>query len=856
MFIDWRFAMGLMTEDLRQGVRRLRRAPGFAVTALLTLALGIGATTAIFTLIYQVILRSMPVEHPEQLYKVGKEIECCVDGGLQGDWKIFSYDLYKTLRDHTPYTAGMAAVQAGGMGVSAHRANDTASQPLDVRMVSGNYFDVLGVKPFMGRLMKPEDDRVGAPTVAVISYPVWQMKFHGDPTLVGSTVVMTGHPVTIVGVTAPNFLGDRNTADPIGVWIPLAQDPIFDTRKLYEQANAHWLDLLVRVPDASKVPQVESAMRVALVQWLIANKNPQAGDTDAEIHKQTTELAEANGGINNLRDEYEKSLTMLQMIAAFVLLIACANLANLMLVRGVARQQELSVRSALGASRARLVREMLVESVMLAVLGGALGLLVSYLGVKGILALAMSGAEVTPVSSAPSLPVLLFALGVSTLTGVLFGIAPALIASRANPVEALRGANRSTGHTSGLQRSLVVVQAALSVALLSTAGLLITSLNKLESQDFRFETHGRLIAFLDLQAAGYKYEQLAGLYKQIDDTFLAIPGLHDVAYATYGPMAFNNWGSGVAVQGGNPDAKLHASYSSVSPKFFDAVGTRLLQGRVFNEHDSATSTHVAVVNQEFVKKNLNGKPALGLHFGPDRSMASEYEIVGVVDDSKYGDPARPTRAMFFTPMTQTTLFDGMNAPATLIVQANKSEQFKHYASNLIVRYDGDAGAATAAVRRAMNQINPDIAISSLTTYDDQVARYFTRQKLVVRLTAIFGVLALVLASIGLYGVTAYGVARRIPEIGLRMALGADRASVVRLVLRGATMQVGLGILAGVPLALLGQHLLRSQLFEMTGTNVTTLVAACGVLVVSALVASAFPARRAASVEPMEALRAE
>ncbi|MDE1178792.1 MAG: ABC transporter permease [Edaphobacter sp.] len=849
-------SMGSIAEDVRYGMRRLRRSPGFAATALATLALGIGATTAIFTLTYQVLMRSMPVEHPEQLYKVGREIECCVDGGLQGDWRIFSYDLYKTLRDHTPYTAGIAAVEAGGMGVSAHRANDTASQPLDIRMVSGNYFDVLGVKPFMGRLLKPEDDRVGAPTVAVISYPIWQMKFHGDPSLVGGTVVMTGHPVTIVGVTAPNFLGDRNTADPIGVWIPLAQDPVFDTRKLYEQTNAHWLDMLVRVPDASKVPQVESAIRVALVQWLVANKNPQSNDTDAEIHKQTTELAEAKGGINNLRDDYEKSLMMLQMIAAFVLLIACANLANLMLVRGVARQQELSVRSALGASRARLVREMLVESVMLAVLGGALGLLVSYLSVKGILALAMSGVEVMPVSSSPSLPVLLFALAVSTLTGVLFGIAPALIASRANPVEALRGANRSTGHTSKLQRGLVVVQAALSVALLSTAGLLITSLNKLESQDFRFETHGRLIAFLDLQAAGYKYEQLPGFYKQIDDTFAAMPGLHDVAYATYGPMAFNNWGSGVAIQGGSPDAKLNASYTSVSPKFFDAVGTRLLQGRVFSEHDSATSMHVAVVNQQFVKKNLNGKPALGMHFGPDRSMASEYEIVGVVDDSKYGDPSRPTRAMFFTPMAQTTLYDGMNAPPNIIEQANKAEQFKHYASNLIIRYDGDAGAATAAVRRAMSQINPDISIRSLTTYDDQVGQYFTRQKLVVRLTAIFGVLALVLASIGLYGVTAYGVARRIPEIGVRMALGADRASVVRLVLRGAAMQVGLGIVAGIPLAILAGQLLKSQLFEVKGVNGMTLIGACAVLVLSALVASAVPARRASLVEPMVALRSE
>ena len=847
--------MSLLMEDVRYGLRKLRRSPGFAATALLTLALGIGATTAIFSLIYQVILRSMPVDHPEQLYKVGKDLDCCVDGGLQGDWRLFSYDLYRTLRDHTPGTDGMAAVQAGAMNVSAHRGSES-SQPLTLRFVSGNYFDVLRVKPFAGRLLTPDDDRVGAAPVAAISYPIWQTKFNSDLSIVGATVMMTGHPVTIVGISAPGFLGDRNDADPAGVWLPLSLDPIFDTRKLYEQPNAHWLDILVRIPDASKVAAAENALRGTLVNWLMANRDPNSRDTVAETQKQTTELASASGGINNLRDQYEKSLTMLQMIAAFVLLIACANLANLMLVRGVARRQELSVRSALGASRSRLVREMLVESVLLAVIGGLLGLVVAFVGVRGMVALAMKGAEIVPLSASPSMPVLGFALALSAVTGILFGIAPALIASRANPVEALRGANRSTGHTSKLQRALVIVQAALSVALLSTAGLLIVSLNKLQKQDFRFETQGRLIAFIDLQAAGYKYEQLDGLYKQIDQTFAGIPGLHSAAYATYGPMAFNNWGSGVAIQGGNPDSKFNASYTCISPSFFEAVGTRLLMGRVFSEHDSATSTHVAVVNKEFVRKFLDGKQPIGVHFGPDRRMSSEFEIVGVVDDSKYGDPSRPTRPMYFTPISQASDFSHINAPANIIEQATKSEQFKHYASNLIVRYEGDPVQAAAAVRRALNQINPEIPVQQLVTYDDQVSQYFTRPRLVARLTMIFGLLALVLASVGLYGVTSYGVARRVQEIGVRMALGANRSNVVTMVLRGAAMETLIGMLAGVPLAILAGRMLESQLFEVKGINGTSLAVACGVMVLSALVASIVPARRAASVEPMQALRSE
>jgi predicted permease len=849
--------MGSMVQDVRYGFRRLRRSPGFAATALLTLALGIGATTAIFTLVYQVILKSLPVDHPEQLYKVGKEIECCVDGGLQGHWRIFSYDLYRTLRDQTPGIDGMAAVEAGNITVSARRKGEPVARPLNTRMVSGNYFSVLGVRPFAGRLMRPEDDREGAPAVAVISYAIWQSKFHGDPSIVGETMLFTGQPVTIVGIAAEGFLGDRNQGDPAGVWLALAQEPVFQPeRKLYTQPQAHWLDLLVRIRDPKAVPAVENTIRVELMGWIRANRGAATHDTEAEIAKQTTEITPASDGINDLRDDYEKSLKMLQMIAAFVLVIACANLANLMLVRGVGRRQELNVRTALGASRARLIREMLVESVVLSILGGALGLAIAYAGVKGMLALAMRGVEVNPLSASPSLPVLGFALAISALTGVLFGIAPAFIASRSNPAEALRGASRTAGHVSGLQRMLVILQAALSVALLSTAGLLVLSLQRLEKQDFHFQAHGRLIAFLHPQATGYRYEQLEGLYRQIDQTFAAIPGLYDTAYATYGPMSFNNWGTGIAIEGGDPNAQYKVSYDSVSPRYFDVIGTNVLMGRTFTEKDTSTSPHVAVVNQTFVKKFLNGKQPIGLHFGPDPSMKNEYEIVGVVDDARYGDPAAAVRPMFFTPIAQTTNFDGMVANQALRDQANKNERFKHYATNLIVRYDGDPAAATAEVRRALQQINPGMVIDQVTTYDDQVSNYFTRRRLVVRLTSIFGALALILASIGLYGVTAYGVARRVPEIGLRVALGANRANVVRLILRGAAVQTVSGLILGIPLALLAGHLLKAQLYEVNGYSVLPLLAACTALGVSALIASGVPARRASIIEPMQALRTE
>ncbi len=850
--------MTTLMQDLRFALRQLRRSPGFAATAVLTLALGIGATTAIFTLTYQVLLRSIPVAHPEQLYKLGKDIDCCVESGMQDDWKIFSYPLYKHLRDSTPGTQGMAAVQAGTITFSAHLADETASQPLNVRLVSGNYFPVLGIAPMHGRLLTPDDDRPGAAPVAVVSHAVWTTKFHSDPGLVGKTVVLTGTAATIVGITGPGFLGERNTGDPAGVWVPLAQEPVLEpTRTLLNFSNSHWLDVLLRVENPKAVPAVQKAVQVELLQWLRANRDPNDNATDADIAKQTTTVTSASSGINDLRAQYEKSLTMLLLIAGAVLLICCANLSNLMLVRAVARSQEIGVRTALGAPRSRLVRQMLVESVVLSLLGGVAGVAVAFAGVRAMLSLAMKGVEVDPLSASPSMPVLLFAFGVSVVTGMLFGTAPAWIASRVDPANALRGANRSMGQASSLpQRVLVILQAALSVVLLSTAGLLISSLRNLEHQDFHFEPHGRMLAFIDLQAAGYRFDQLDGLYRQIDQNFAALPGVQSVAYATYTPMSFNNWGTGVLLAGGDPNKRVYASYSFVSAHFFDTVGTRVLQGRGFNEQDSATSTHVAVINKAFADEYLKGKAAIGAHFGPDRHMTQEREIVGIVDNSKYGDPEKDVRPMFFMPITQSANFQNADGTPAEKDRAQKDEQFAHFASNLVVHYQGDPAAMSATMRRTLNGINPNIPIDKLMTFDEQVSYSFTQQELVVRLTTIFGVLALVLASIGLYGITAYNVAQRVPEIGLRMALGSDRSGILRLILRGALTQTLIGLALGIPAALLAGHALQAKLFGIKSHDVPTLLGACGVLALAALLASAIPAYRASAVDPMQALRAE
>ncbi len=837
--------------DLRYALRRLRHAPGFTLTAVLTLALGIGATTAIFTLVYQVMLRPLPVEKPGQLYKIGKELECCVDGGLQNDWRIFSYDLYKSFRDRTPGTQGIAAVQAGQTLLSARRAGSLApALPLGVRFVSGNYFSVLGVRPHAGRFLGPEDDREAAPPAAVLSDTLWRTKFNADPRLVGGTLLLTGHPYTVVGVAAPGFLGERNEAGPPDLWVPLAQEPVLEPeRALLRMPGSHWLDLLARIPDPRRVPAVQQAIQGELLQWLTANRGTIAGTTtDKEIARQTTELAPANTGINDLSDGYGSSLKLLQLVAAFVLLIACANLANLLLVRGIARKQELAIRSALGAPRLRLMRQTLAEAALLSLAGGAAALIVAYAGSRAILALAFKGTDSVPLDPAPSVPVLLFALATALLTGILFGIVPAWLGSRSNPVEALRGANRSTRDAGTRpQRALVIFQAALSLALLSTAGLLIQSLRQLEHQNFHFEPEGRLIAFIDLQAAGYSYPQLAGLYRRFDDTFARLPGIESFAYATYSPMADNNWAGGVSIPGAAPRSGV-ASYSSVSPGYFAAVGTHLLAGRPITEQDTTTSAHVAVVNRAFVDKYFDGKQPIGRHFGPGASHAAEFTIVGIAENSRYGKPTEQVWPMYLTPITQSVLYTDPQSLA--------DENFKHYAGNLVLHYHGDPAAASAQLRRALAEIDPGIPILRLRTYADQLGTAFTREELVMRLTSLFGLLALGLAALGLYGVTAYSVARRTNEIGLRMALGASRAGVVRMVLRGALAQALVGLALGLPLAYGAARLLAHTLYRTSAFQPLVLAAVAALLLLASLLAALVPARRAASVDPVVALRSE
>ena len=541
-------------------------------------------------------------------------------------------------------------------------------------------------------------------------------------------------------------------------------------------------------------------------------------------------------------------------ISTFVLLIACANLANLMLVRAAARKAQISVRSALGASRTNLARQALTESVVLAVFGGLAGLAIAYWGARLILHL-VAGRSYLPIQATPSLAVLGFAFAVSLITGVLFGVAPAMMTARANPIDALRGANRST-RVSGLwtQKILVVMQAAISLVLLCAAALLIRSLGNLGHQHFGFETQNRYIVHVDPQMAGYEASQADVFFRQLHDTLAAIPGIKQVSYSLYSPMEGDNWGNGVYIEGQAPPPpgsnENNASWDRVSPDYFDTIGTKLVAGRGFTEQDDRSGRLVGVVNQTFARKFFKNGEAIGHHFGDlDQKYAANFEIVGVTQDTQYWDPNEHIRPMFFLPAAQWAKYD------------EKSEVMFENVSHLEmgaieIRTAAQIPGVEAQVRQALIQINPNLTILTFDTFAGQVHEQFSQQELLVQLTSIFGILALVLAAIGLYGVTAYSVAQRTNEIGIRMALGADRGGILKMVLRGAFLQAGVGLLIGIPAAILAGHFMAGQLYGVEPWDPGVLAATAAILGLAAFLAAVLPAQRAAGIEPMIALRFE
>jgi predicted permease len=846
--------MRSIVQDVGYSLRQLRKSPGFAMTAVLTLALGIGANTAIFTLVHAVLLRNLPVADPKTLLRVGDRSDCCVNGGTpnDNDYSIFSWELYKHLQATTPEFEQLAAVQSypWKMTVLSNRPGALA-QGVPASFVSGNYFQTFGLAPFAGRLLTPADDLPGAPPVAVISYQTWQRDYGSDRSVIGSTFLFKTYPVTIVGIAPAGFYGERMIESPANFYLPFALEPILSQSPLLHAKGSNWVYILGRVKPGTALLPLQEKLSAHLRHWLEANLDLyKRADWKRDLAATHTVLTPGGAGIANLQSEYKSGLYLLLTISGLVLLIACANLANLVLVRSIGRASETSLRMALGAQRSRILRQMLTESLVLSTIGGVAGLIVAYTGTKVLLSMAFPDSPNVPIAANPSLPVFAFAFGLTLVTGVAFGLAPAWITARTQPADALRGANRSTrGGASLLQRSLVILQASLSLVLLVGAGLLSKSLSQLEHQNFGFETRNRVVIHFDPESAGYKAEQLQGLYDEVAQKFHAIPGVEQVGLAGYSPLEGDSWGEGVFVNGRaepGPDQDIGSRWLRVSPEMLDLIGEGVLRGRGITAQDTAAAPGVAVVNQAFVRKFFrSGEDAVGARFGTNgMKSTNDFLIVGVVKDAKWGDPREEPEPRYFRPLLQLAASDP------------KGELRSLHTGTIMVRTKGDVLGLEAQARRVLASINPNLPVTYYSTFEDQIAGQFTQERLIARLTVLFSVLALLLAAIGLYGVTAYMVARRTSEIGIRMALGATRGSVVGMVLRQAVLQAGIGLAIGIPVAMVCVRFVKGQLYQVGGFDGAVIAFAVGALMAATCAAGLIPARRAAGINPMEALRSE
>lgn len=844
--------MMTLTQDLRYALRQLRKTPGFTITVLLTLALGIGANAAIFTLVNSVLLKSLPVADPKTLWRLGDQPQCCVgQNGFRddGDYSLFPTETYELLRKNVPEFEELAAMQAGFTYrpiIARRDGPGTEARSVMGEFVSGNYFRTFGLSAQAGRVFTDADNTQGAPATAVMSYETWKRAFNGDAAVVGSTFWVNTKAVTIVGIAPKGFYGDRLTSTPPDYYLPIETMPLLANVSYVHSPKTNWLYMVARVKPGTAMGPLQEKVNGLLKQALASQWTDLTSPQDKVLLSRThAPLTPAGAGISDMQRQYKSHLLLLMWVAGLVLAIACANIANLLLVRGMGRKTEMSVRTALGAGRARIVRQLLTESVLLSLMGGVAGLVVAYAGADMLLVLAFPGERNVPIAASPSLEVIAFAFGISLVTGILFGVAPAWMAAQARPADALRSGSRTTANgASVLQRVLVVTQAALSLVLLVGAGLFSQSMSKLQNTDMKLDTKNRYIVHINPQAAGYSQTQLEALYRTMEERFHAVPGIVKVGISSYTPMEDNNWGNDVRVQG-QPDLHQNASFVKANGDYFDSVGTHVLMGRAIGVQDTSTSPPVVVVNQSFVKALFQGRNPIGARIGHADSPG-DFEIVGVVDDTVYQSVRWKDHSMYFVPLMQREKSD----------KSPIEQDDSLYAGAMVIQTAQPMSDMETIARRTLAAINPNLTVVKFQTFDEQIADQFTEERMIARLTELFGGLALLLASIGLYGVTSYAVVRRTPEIGIRMALGANRGGVIAMVMRGAVVQTVLGLAIGIPVAMLCVRFVKSQLYEITSANAEVMSIAIATLAVAACIAGIIPARRAASIDPVKALRTE
>jgi predicted permease len=824
-----------VVQDVRFALRLLRRSPGFSLVAVACLALGIGANAAIFSVMDALMLRLLPVEHPEQLVLFGEGHAVGVNDGFPGNSPdLFSQPFHRDIRAKNDVFSDVSAIESMAADVHARfEGASIQSEPLTVRLVSGNYFAMLGVHAAAGRLLSPGDG-----PVAVMRHGYWKRRFTQDPSAIGRTVSFNGTVYTVVGIAASEFFGTE-VGSPPDLWIPLAmqaQAQPWLNNPLSSQTQSLWL--IGRMKPGITLPEAQADTNVRYRQWLRGVAWPcLPAERLEDLRKVRVKLTNAAHGISRLRQRFSRPLQILMVLVGLVLLIACANIANLLLARAAARQREMAVRLALGAQRFRLLGQLLSESLLLALLGGGVGLFVAAAGTRLLLKMVSAGPTPVPLDVGLDGRVLLFAFALSLVTGLLFGTVPALQMTRIDAGPSLKegkGVARSRSH-SRLGQALVAGQVAVAFFLIAGAGLFVRTLQNLEQAGTGFEKDRVLRLRLDGDSTSLKGPALRNMYSRLEARVQALPG---VEAASFSEVTFNegHWMAKLWLKGvPHTDANARQfSGNHVGAEYFKALGLPVVMGRGFSPQDTLNSTPASVINETLARTLFPHASPLGRHFS--LSDHDDFEIVGVVKDAKYESIRENPRGAFFVFNAQNRDLDGFN--------------------DLVVRAQRRPEALIGAIRAAIHAEDPDLAIANTVTLSEAVDRSLAEQKVLAKLAGFFGILALSLAALGLYGVIAYSVARRANEIGIRMTLGARPSSIVNGVLRESLLLVGLGLAVGLPAAIACARLVSSQLYEVKPGDPWSISAPAGILIVTALAASFLPARRAALLDPLIALREE
>lgn len=828
--------------DLRFGVRQLRKKPLLITVAALSLALGIGANTAIFTVINSLLLQSLPVRDPGRLVLFYDGLATGVYSGGQPKGDMFSFPFWKAIQGKISAFEDLCAFRQSIDRVTLHFAgadDGAAREQARVHLVSGNYFQVFGVPAALGRVLQASDDALNASPVVVISHDYWRNRLNSDPHVIGKTVVLNSTAFTIVGVAAREFFGERVTWPP-DYWVPLSfQSRTLMNESWIEPQDVYWLNMMGRLRAGVTRSQAEGEVNLRLHEYYLsrAGSNPSAQER-RDIAAAVVHLKSGAAGISGLRFRFSSPLHVLMGAVALVLLIACANVAILFMARASARTQEFLARIALGASRSRVIRQVLAECVLLSGIAGLLGVAVAWMGVKGLVA--VMGID-SPLKIKPDMLVLTFTAGVSVVTGVLFGLIPAVKCSRMEPRAGVltRRMEFGTGRFSST-RVLIASQVALSLVLLFGSALLAHSLSALETENLGYQRTHILIVSTDPRLAGYQPNQLLALYQQFDARLNRMPGVLSASLARYTPVDGTLSRDNVSVEGRTLKAGQPASVDEVAvgPRFFETLRVPVLRGRGIADTDLPSTTPVVVVNQTFVDRFLGGLNPIGQHINLGSPFtAPGYEVIGVVADSRFYDVREnPTPMAFFS--------------------AWQGKAESPYAGDLILSVTGDPASIAPQVRKVLHSIDSRLPVTGVATLDEQIRASFHSHAVVAELSGLFALLALLLSALGIYGSCAYLVARRMPEMGIRMALGARRSDVLWMVLRDALAMAGAGIVIGIPCAMATTRLIRGFLFGVSSADPLASVAALSLIAAAVATASYLPARRATRIAPMSALRYE